>query len=55
MSGLGDEVVTCMNCSIISTNLHSGVDGGAVIEPATELCKLVASLTDSSGRVTVPE
>lgn len=35
-------------------NLHSGVDGGSVFEPTTDLSFVLASLVDSSGRVSVP-
>lgn len=35
-------------------DLHSGVYGGAVANPATILCKLVASLHDENNRVTIP-
>jgi acetylornithine deacetylase/succinyl-diaminopimelate desuccinylase-like protein len=37
-----------------STDLHSGIYGGAVANPATALTKLIASLHDSDGRVAVP-
>jgi acetylornithine deacetylase/succinyl-diaminopimelate desuccinylase-like protein len=35
-------------------DLHSGIFGGAVANPINELCKLIASLTDAHGRITVP-
>lgn len=35
-------------------DLHSGVFGGAVLNPATVLAKLLAGLTDEHGRVQVP-
>lgn len=35
-------------------DLHSGLYGGAVANPANVLAKLVASLTDERGRVTIP-
>ncbi len=35
-------------------DLHSGVYGGAVANPATMLCKLIASLHDENNHVTVP-
>ena len=35
-------------------DLHSGLFGGAVANPANVLAKLVASLTDEFGRVTIP-
>jgi acetylornithine deacetylase/succinyl-diaminopimelate desuccinylase-like protein len=35
-------------------DLHSGVFGGAVMNPANALCKLIANLHDKEGRVTLP-
>jgi len=35
-------------------DLHSGVYGGAVVNPATELARLLAAMHDSSGRVAIP-
>ncbi len=35
-------------------DLHSGVFGGAVPNPITTLCEMVAKLHDNNGRVTVP-
>ena len=37
-----------------STDLHSGIYGGAVANPATAVARLVASLHDADGRVAVP-
>jgi len=37
-----------------STDLHSGVYGGAVVNPANTLAKIIAQLHDEKGRVTVP-
>lgn len=35
-------------------DLHSGLYGGAVANPANVLTKMVASLTDDKGRITIP-
>jgi acetylornithine deacetylase/succinyl-diaminopimelate desuccinylase-like protein len=35
-------------------DLHSGVYGGAVANPVNVLCKMIASLHDDDGRVTIP-
>lgn len=35
-------------------DLHSGVFGGAVLNPAQALCDLIAGMHDSDGRVTLP-
>jgi acetylornithine deacetylase/succinyl-diaminopimelate desuccinylase-like protein len=37
-----------------ATDLHSGIFGGAVANPATGIGKLIASLHDATGRVAVP-
>jgi acetylornithine deacetylase/succinyl-diaminopimelate desuccinylase-like protein len=37
-----------------NVDLHSGIFGGAVANPANVLAKLVASLTDDQGRITIP-
>jgi acetylornithine deacetylase/succinyl-diaminopimelate desuccinylase-like protein len=37
-----------------SHDLHSGLFGGAVVNPANLLCEIVASLHDAKGRVTIP-
>jgi acetylornithine deacetylase/succinyl-diaminopimelate desuccinylase-like protein len=37
-----------------SHDLHSGLFGGAVVNPANLLCEVVASLHDEKGRVTIP-
>ena len=35
-------------------DLHSGVYGGAVANPANVLCTMIASLIDEKGRITIP-
>ncbi|HWA35130.1 MAG TPA: dipeptidase, partial [Cyclobacteriaceae bacterium] len=35
-------------------DLHSGVYGGAVANPVNTLCKMIASLHDGDGRITIP-
>ncbi len=35
-------------------DLHSGIFGGAVANPANVLCKMLASLTDEKGHITIP-
>lgn len=41
---------------LVGTNrdLHSGTYGGAVANPATVLCQLLAGMKDRNGRVTIP-
>ncbi len=45
-----------MEVEIIGPNrdLHSGVYGGAVANPATILCQMIASLHDENQRITIP-
>jgi acetylornithine deacetylase/succinyl-diaminopimelate desuccinylase-like protein len=46
-----------MEVEVVGPNrdLHSGVYGGAVANPATILCKMIASLHDESNHITIPE
>lgn len=37
-----------------SLNLHSGVDGGAVLGPMHDMVALLATLTDAHGKATIP-
>ena len=37
-----------------SRDLHSGIFGGAVANPINELTKILSQLTDSDGRITIP-
>lgn len=43
-----------INCTGPSHDLHSGLEGGLVANPATALARLIASLHDAAGRVTIP-
>lgn len=45
-----------MEVEVIGPNrdLHSGVYGGAVANPATILCKMIASLHDENNHITIP-
>jgi acetylornithine deacetylase/succinyl-diaminopimelate desuccinylase-like protein len=38
-----------------STDLHSGSFGGAVVNPAFELARILAQMKDETGRVTIPD
>jgi acetylornithine deacetylase/succinyl-diaminopimelate desuccinylase-like protein len=38
-----------------NSDLHSGVFGGGVTNPANTLCRMLASLVDAEGRITLPE
>ena len=48
--------LTFMEVELTGPNrdLHSGLFGGAVMNPANVLCKMIASLTDENNRVTIP-
>jgi len=35
-------------------DLHSGLFGGAVANPVNELCKMIAGITDTDNRITIP-
>ena len=35
-------------------DLHSGLYGGAVVNPVNALCQMIGSLTDADGRITIP-
>lgn len=35
-------------------DLHSGLYGGAVVNPCNVLCEMIASLKDENGRITIP-
>jgi acetylornithine deacetylase/succinyl-diaminopimelate desuccinylase-like protein len=53
---VGLRGLSYMEVEVIGANrdLHSGVYGGAVANPINELCRMVASLQDEQGRVTIP-
>jgi len=46
-----------MEVEVVGPNrdLHSGVYGGAVANPATILCQMIASLHDENNHITIPE
>jgi acetylornithine deacetylase/succinyl-diaminopimelate desuccinylase-like protein len=48
--------ISCVNLTVKgpSADLHSGVFGGAVENPATELARLLAQMHDSSGKIMIP-
>ena len=48
--------IAAMEVKVIgpSSDLHSGIYGGAVMNPATALARLIATLHDGEGRVAVP-
>lgn len=54
--GYGLRGITC--CEVFlkgpKSDLHSGVYGGAVANPATAISRLIASLHDANGRVAIP-
>ena len=63
MLGMDKPSITCglrglsyMEVEVTGPNkdLHSGLFGGAVANPANVLARLVAGLTDDEGRVTIP-
>ncbi len=43
-----------VRCRGPKSDLHSGSYGGAVVNPANALCRIVADLKDDQGRVTIP-
>ena len=43
-----------IHASAAKGDLHSGAYGGAVPNPATELARLIATLHDADGRITIP-
>ena len=51
--GLRGLVYMEVTVTAASHDLHSGLFGGTVANPANELCKLLGSLHDADGRVTI--
>lgn len=53
---VGLRGLSFMEVEVTSPNrdLHSGLFGGAVANPAIELAKMIASLTDENNRITIP-
>jgi acetylornithine deacetylase/succinyl-diaminopimelate desuccinylase-like protein len=54
VTGMRGLVACTVNFHGPDLDLHSGVFGGAVPNPATEIARLVAALHDADGRVQVP-
>lgn len=52
--GLRNNIQAELKLSGLSSNLHSGAHGGMVKNPATELCRLLATLHSADGRIAVP-
>lgn len=53
-SGLRGMVYAQLTLTGPSHDLHSGIYGGAVANPATALCQILGKLHDATGRVTIP-
>ncbi len=53
--GYGLRGITCAEVKLIgpARDLHSGLFGGAVVNPATAIARLVATLHDSDGKVAI--
>jgi len=49
----GLVVIECQTTALRAP-VHSGIWGGAVPDPTLALCRILASLTDADGRLTVP-
>ncbi|KAF9454810.1 glutathione degradosome [Macrolepiota fuliginosa MF-IS2] len=47
-----------VHCNLIISNkmpdLHSGIEGGAIVEPMVDMVKLLATLTDRHGHIQIP-
>ncbi|KXN88158.1 putative di- and tripeptidase DUG2 [Leucoagaricus sp. SymC.cos] len=48
-----------VHCKLMISNampdLHSGIEGGAIVEPMADMVKLLATLTDGRGRIQIPQ
>jgi acetylornithine deacetylase/succinyl-diaminopimelate desuccinylase-like protein len=53
---VGLRGLTYMEVEVVGPNrdLHSGVYGGAVANPATVLCKMIAAMHDENNHITIP-
>ena len=54
LTGFRGLVYVEMTAAGPSADLHSGVHGGAVVNPINALAKMIAAMHDDSGRVTIP-
>ncbi len=52
--GLRGLVYTELECQGASTDLHSGIYGGAAPNPLFALCEIIAKLKDQNGKVLIP-
>ncbi|KAL0579213.1 hypothetical protein V5O48_002775 [Marasmius crinis-equi] len=52
--GLRGVIHCSLTISSSLPDLHSGVDGGGVVEPMLDMINLIATLTDSKRRVNIP-
>jgi acetylornithine deacetylase/succinyl-diaminopimelate desuccinylase-like protein len=52
--GLRGLVYTELECQGASTDLHSGIYGGAAPNPLFALCEIIAKLKDQNGKILIP-
>jgi acetylornithine deacetylase/succinyl-diaminopimelate desuccinylase-like protein len=52
--GLRGLVYTEVECQGASTDLHSGIYGGAAPNPLFALCEIIAKLKDQNGKILIP-
>ena len=52
--GMRGQILLSVEITGPSGNLHSGFDGGAVLEPAADLLAILATLSDAGGTARVP-